>query len=117
MPRGRLASADLFGQGDDEARGAAEVAEPEARRRATVSSTANMTRRRPSVPCRAGPPCPAAASSRGRGRRAARSRTAKAQIGPRQADLDMTAGEDLAVGRGGDFGIRGGEGGSRARAV
>jgi len=28
-PRGRLASADLFGQGDDDARGAAEVAEPE----------------------------------------------------------------------------------------
>src|SRR3981081_1081205 len=28
-PRGRLASADLSGQGDDDARGAAEVAEPE----------------------------------------------------------------------------------------
>jgi hypothetical protein len=28
-PRGRPASADLFGQGDDDARGAAEVAEPE----------------------------------------------------------------------------------------
>jgi hypothetical protein len=28
-PRGRLASADLFRQGDDDARGAAEVAEPE----------------------------------------------------------------------------------------
>src|SRR5829696_904640 len=28
-PRGRLASADLFGQSDDDARGAAEVAEPE----------------------------------------------------------------------------------------
>jgi hypothetical protein len=75
-----MASADLLGQGNDDARGAAEVAEQEdalelchlaeefgavARRRATVSwmsSTANMTRCRPSVFgggfC--GPPRPAA---------------------------------------------------------
>jgi hypothetical protein len=61
----KLASADLFGQGDDDARGAAEVAEPEdalvlrhlakefgapwARRRATVSSMSSQTGRAESV--------------------------------------------------------------------